>query len=181
MKDFNSGLLLPQHTDIFLLDDDGIFLNNELLPVVKYRHAFQIANVDEAVVHIEALLQQNGWHHPWRDGIFDYHHFHSTAHEVLVACAGSARVELGGPNGVLEDFASGDVLILPAGTAHRCQQATGDFECIGAYPLNQMFDICYGRTEERARNRAEIMNVPLPTADPVYGPNGPLMMHWQTD
>jgi uncharacterized protein YjlB len=33
------------------------------------------------------------------DGIYPFHHFHSTAHEVLGIVAGSAVVVLGGPSG----------------------------------------------------------------------------------
>ena len=41
----------------------------------------------------------NGWLNPWRDGIFTYHHFHSTSHEVLGIAAGEVRVAFGGPGG----------------------------------------------------------------------------------
>lgn len=181
MKNFQAGLLLPKHTNIFILDDDGIFLNNQDLPVVKYEHVFQINNEDAAVVDIESMLLENSWHHTWRNGIYDYHHFHSTAHEVLVCYSGKATVQLGGPSGIYIEFEQGDVLILPAGTAHRCEKATSDFKCIGAYPVDQLFDMCYGKTEERAKNRANIMDVPLPVADPVYGSDGPLIFHWQID
>ncbi len=181
MKQYQSGAHLPQHTHVFLLDDDGVFPNNEHLPVVMYEHAFQISNEEEAANRIEKLLEENTWHHPWRNGIFDYHHFHSTAHEVLVCYAGNAKVLLGGPSGVLVEFKQGDALILPAGTAHKCEQATADFKCIGAYPLHQLFDICYGKTEERAKNREDILKVPLPLADPIYGTDGPLVFHWNLE
>ena len=181
MKQYQAGVLLPEHTGVFLLDDDGVFPNNEHLPVVMYEHAFQISNEDEAVRQIERLLQQNGWHHPWRNGIYDYHHYHSTAHEVLVCYAGSAKVQLGGPAGVMINFRLGDVLLLPAGTAHKCIEATADFKCIGAYPLDQMFDMCYGEMEDRSKSMENIHKVPLPQADPVYGMDGPLVFHWDID
>lgn len=181
MKQFQSGTLLPRHTHVFLLEDDGIFPNNEQLPAVLYEHVFQIGNEEQAADGIEKLLEQNAWHHPWRNGIYDYHHFHSTAHEVLVCYAGKARVQLGGPSGVTVDFSTGDVLILPAGTAHRCEEATSDFRCIGAYPLDQLFDICYGKVEERAKAREDILKVPLPLADPVYGTDGPLVFQWNIE
>ena len=40
-----------------------------------------------------------GWLGAWVDGIYAFHHFHSTAHEVLGIVAGSASVILGGPKG----------------------------------------------------------------------------------
>jgi len=178
MKKFQSGALLPKHTNVFLLDDDGVFPNNEHLPVVMYEHAIQIASETEAADEIEKLLETNAWHHPWRNGVFDYHHFHSTAHEVLVCYAGKSTLLLGGPSGVEITFSQGDALMLPAGTAHKCLSATADFKCIGAYPLDQLFDICYGKTEERAKNREDILKVPLPLADPIYGTDGPLVFHW---
>jgi len=69
-------------------------------------------------------------------------------------------------------------MILPAGTAHKCLDSTADFKCIGAYPIDQMFDICYGEPEERSKNIETIARVPLPAADPVYGQDGPLVFHW---
>lgn len=139
---------------------------------------FRSAVQEEAATAVERVLAENKWHHFWRDGIYDYHHFHSTAHEVLVACSGSAEVMLGGPSGVEVRFQQGDVLILPAGTAHKCIEATDDFMCVGAYPLDQLFDMCYGKIEERSKEMENIQNVPLPVADPVYGKDGPLTFHW---
>ena len=181
MKQFQAGLLLPEHTAILFLDDDGVFPNNEQLPLIKYEHAIQISNEEKGAEEIERLLEENHWHHPWRNGIYDYHHYHSSAHEVLVCYAGEAEVQMGGPAGAALEFKQGDVLILPAGTAHKCLRATLDFKCIGAYPENQLFDMNYGKTEERSKAIEQIFKLPLPMADPIYGSDGPLVFHWQLD
>jgi uncharacterized protein YjlB len=178
MKQFQTGVLLPDHTSIFHFDDDGVFPNNDQLPVVVYEHAFQISNEEVAADEIEKLLEKNRWHHPWRAGIYDYQHYHSTAHEVLICYSGSASVLLGGDSGVTVEFKLGDVILLPAGTAHKCLGATADFKCIGAYPEDQLFDMNYGHQEERAKARENIIKVPLPAFDPVYGADGPLAFHW---
>src|SRR5690606_5793301 len=99
------------------------------------------------------------WHHPWTNGIYDYHHYHSTAHEVLVCYSGDAALKIGGESGVTLRFNTGDVLLLPAGTAHKCEKATLDFKCIGAYPEHQMFDMCYGKAEERSKAMENIARV----------------------
>lgn len=181
MRHFQFGTLLPEQTGIYFLDDDGVFPNNEYLPVVVYEHAFQVSNEEDAADGLEKLLEGNHWHHPWRNGIYDYHHYHSTAHEVLLCYAGSATVQLGGPMGVVLEFRQGDVWILPAGTAHMCLAASGDFKCIGAYPEDQMFDINYGKPEERSKAMEQIEHLPHPKSDPVYGPEGPLAFHWHED
>lgn len=179
MKQYQAGVLLPDHTGIYYLNDDGTFPNNENLPVIFYEHAFQISNEEEAVKQIEKLLLENHWHHPWTNGIYDYHHYHSTAHEVLICCSGDARIRLGGENGITLSLKTGDVMLLPAGTAHKCEEASLDFKCIGAYPQDQMFDMCYGKPEERSKAIENIAGVPLPVSDPVYGSDGPLIFHWQ--
>ncbi len=51
------------------------------------------------------LFAANGWGGSWVNGVFDFHHFHSTSHEVLAVIAGSATIELGGPQGEAFDVA----------------------------------------------------------------------------
>src|SRR5919107_807236 len=61
---------------------------------------------------------EHGWRGSWVDGVFGFHHFHSTSHEVLGVVAGRATLELGGPQGRSFEVGPGDVIVLPAGNRH---------------------------------------------------------------
>ncbi len=154
-----------------VLADNGTIPNSRL-PLLVYHKAVDVA-AEGPLALIEATLRAHGWGGGWRNGIFPYHHYHSTAHEVLVAYRGSARVQFGGEAGIVASVAPGDVVIIPAGVGHK------DFGVIGAYPRGQAWDICYGRAGERPRADANIARVPLPSADPVFGREGPLLAHWR--
>jgi len=124
------------------------------------------------------VFRTHGWRGQWRDGIFSYHHYHSTAHEVLGIAKGEARVQLGGPEGSSFEVESGDVLVLPAGVAHKNGSASHDFLVVGAYPDGQDWDLLRGRPSERPKADRNIEEVALPTRDPVFGEEGPLVEHW---
>jgi uncharacterized protein YjlB len=157
--------------------DDGPFPNNQALPVLVLQGAVQ-KNGDGLARTFERMFRAHGWRGPWRDGIFSYHHYHSTAHEVLGVAAGTARVQLGGPEGEAFGIEAGDVLVLPAGVAHKNLGANRDFLVAGAYPDGQDWDLKRGRPGERPAADRNIEQVPLPARDPVYGDEGPLVEHW---
>ena len=159
----------------FGLADDGRIPNSRL-PVLLYRDAVRPARDPAAA--FETLFAANGWGGSWRNGIYPFHHYHSTAHEVLGVYRGAATVQLGGERGVTQKVSAGDVLIIPAGVAHKNLGATGDFGVVGAYPPGQDWDMNYGRPEERPRTDRNISRVALPRTDPVYGAGGPLTEHW---
>jgi uncharacterized protein YjlB len=163
--------------DVFRLGDDGVFPNNPRLGVLLYRDAVTF-ETDVHAAEIETLFVGNGWEHPWRNGIFPYHHYHATAHEVLGIAEGTVTVQLGGDDGPLIDLVAGDVVVLPAGTAHRNINSSDDLLVIGAYPPGQIWDMNTGSEGERPRVDREIEAVPLPATDPVYGANGPVVMLW---
>src|SRR5262245_34237964 len=96
-----------------LLKDDGVIPNNPRLPLLIYHGALNLPP-REAAAAIERLLESNHWGGSWRNGIYTYHHYHSTAHEVLLVYKGSATVQLGGEHGIIETIKRGDVLIIPA-------------------------------------------------------------------
>jgi uncharacterized protein YjlB len=125
------------------------------------------------------LLAENGWGGAWVDGVFSYHHYHSTSHEVLVVVCGRASVTFGGPQGETVEVEEGDAVVIPAGVGHRNAGSSGDFQVIGAYPLGQEnYDLRTGEEGERPEALENIRNVPLPEADPLVGEEGPLLQRW---
>jgi uncharacterized protein YjlB len=130
------------------LKDDGSFPNNEWLPLLVYQGALALPQSNPAAM-VEDLFESNGWNGSWRNGIYEFHHYHSTAHEVLGIYSGSAKVQLGGENGITLAVRRGDVVIIPAGVAHKNLGADSNFRVVGAYPLGQSPDMCYGKTGER--------------------------------
>ncbi len=139
--------------------------NNDRLPVLAYRRAFT-ASGDVAGM-MEAAFGRDGWPAQWRNGVYDFHHYHSTAHEVLGIAAGSAKVMLGGPGGHEVALEAGDVLVLPTGTGHCRVSASEDFLAIGAYPAGQHWDICRQAPGPEAIVRMKELS--WPATDPVRG------------
>lgn len=172
--------MINQFSEIIseLLTDDGTFPNNGKLPFIVYKNAITIPDVNPAGA-VERIFQANGWGGSWRNGIYPYHHYHSTAHEVLGVYGGNATVQLGGPNGMVIDVGTGDVIIIPAGVAHKNLGSSADFRCVGAYPPGQEWDMNYGRPGERPKADQNIAKVPLPETDPVFGLAGLLMKIWK--
>lgn len=116
---------------------------------------------------VQALFARHGWGGSWVNGVFDFHHFHSTSHEVLAVISGSARIELGGPQGETFEVAAGDVIVLPAGTGHRRASASDGFRVVGAYPAGQEDYDLLREAGDAARARIEAL--PAPPDDPVGG------------
>jgi len=160
------------------LDAHESFPNNPRLPVLLYRAAFRLLANGNAASSIEKTFARNGWSGGWRDGVYNYHHYHSTAHEVLGCYAGRALIQVGGADGPVLEFARGDVLLLPAGAAHKSPESSKDFSVVGAYAQGRSYDLRRGRAEELADAVRHIAEVPLPERDPVYGEKGPLKQHW---
>ena len=159
------------------LPDDGIFPNSKL-PLLLFRKAL-CAPEEHAAAIFEQLFTANDWRGSWRNGIYDYHHYHSTTHEVLGVFRGSAKVQLGGEKGMVYDVSPGDVIVIPAGVAHKNLGSSADFGIVGAYPEGRKWDMNYGKPGERPRADRTIAQVPLPAKDPLYGPAGPLFDHWK--
>lgn len=160
-------------------EDDGTVPNNPSLPFVVYRRAIDVAGHKDPAAVVERTFAQNQWGEAWRDGIYDFTHFHSMIHEVLGVATGTARVRFGGKTGQELEIAAGDVAVLPAGTGHQRISASPDFLIVGAYPPQGQYDLCRATPAEHDRAKQSIPKVPLPDADPVYGRDGPLLKLWR--
>ncbi len=164
------------HVALEYFADDGRFPNSNL-PVLIYRQA--LSSDDVSAEALEKLFDGNGWPSQWRAGVYDYDHYHSTAHECLGVASGAATLRLGGPEGRDIAVKAGDVLLLPAGTAHRCIGAGEDFLVVGAYPPGQDWDVLTGEADDRPGADQHIVQVPLPQTDPVGGQGGPALEKWR--
>jgi uncharacterized protein YjlB len=159
----------------FLFEDDGSIPNNPTLPLLVYPGA--LPQPDTAACR--ALFERNGWGRTWLNGVYGYHHYHSTAHEVLGVVGGSARVQFGGQKGPTLEVRAGDVVVIPAGVGHYNEGASAGFQVVGAYPRGQNWDLRTGEPGERPQVLRNIRAVPLPATDPVYGDEGPLLAIWR--
>jgi uncharacterized protein YjlB len=161
----------------FFIKDDGRFPNNAKLPVLLYKSAWQLPLFKATFIKTE--LRRHSWENSWKNGVYEYHHYHSVSHEVLCAYRGATKVLLGGDKGVIVDFEVGDVLIIPAGVAHKNIEPDNTFKCVGAYPKGQNYDMQYGHEYERPAADSRIRKVELPLEDPVFGKFGPLKEFWK--
>jgi len=66
--------------EVLRLSRNGWMPNNERLSVLLYRGVQDLRGADPAA-RFEELFTRNGWPPQWRDGVYDFHHYHSTAHE----------------------------------------------------------------------------------------------------
>jgi uncharacterized protein YjlB len=160
----------------FVFADDGLVPNNPL-PFVIYKAVINVAN-DHPEKTIEGLFGANGWGDMWRNGIFDFLHYHATVHEALGIARGHARVRFGGDKGKEFDLAAGDVAILPAGTGHQCLSASDDLSVVGAYPPGAKMHVTRPTPENYRRALKAIPQVSRPKSDPVTGEDGPLVGLW---
>lgn len=163
----------------FSFKDDGVTPNHPDFPFVVYKRAVRLHHTDDPAAVFEVLFATNGWGDSWRNGIYDYLHYHSRIHEVLGIVRGRARVRFGGDHGKELDLGAGDVAVLPAGTGHQRLMASEDFLVVGAYPPAGTYDECRGKPDEHARALKTIPHVAMPKADPVYGKDGPIMRLWR--
>jgi uncharacterized protein YjlB len=179
MLDAMSDAVQPSSVTVLPVAGDGPFPNNSRFPVLVYRAAFTLpSSVNAAAELIEKHFAAHGWSGGWRNGVYDFHHFHANSHEVLGCYAGSVLVQLGGPSGPELEIRRGDAVVLPAGVAHRRLGASADYRVVGAYPGGQSYDMHRGDPAELEAVQRQIAAVGVPASDPVHGAKGPLLEHW---
>jgi uncharacterized protein YjlB len=185
--------------DPCMLSSSGDCPNNDALPLLLYRGAVALSE-DDAEGDVEKAFWANGWGNGFRGDTFPFHHYHSTAHEVVGIARGTATIQFGGPDGPVFDVAAGDAVLIPAGVVHcRLDDAPG-FMSVGAYPPGQTPDLCVLNEadagiarqtpeigdlavkpigqNELASTKARINSVALPSSDPIAGNGGPMAAHW---
>lgn len=152
--------------ELFSFADDGTIPNNAEVAVRLYRG---VLDGGDLAGEFEALFASHGWTNSWRNGVYDFHHFHSTAHEVLGVARGRVDVRIGGPAGEAVALKQGDVVVLPAGTGHCNEGSSADLVIVGAYAEGRDWDVSRGDADDAERVRTSIRLVPAPGTDPVTG------------
>ncbi|TVR51707.1 MAG: hypothetical protein EA425_06470 [Puniceicoccaceae bacterium] len=149
--------------------------NHPRLPLLMYPKFLDEVSAEA----FERLYRRHGWGGGWRNGVFSYHHFHSNAHEVLACHRGAAEICFGGKTGVTLEVRAGEAVVIPAGVGHKnCGDRDG-FAVVGAYPRGQeSYDLVRAAEGDAELLRRRIAAVPLPGADPFFGPDGPLCRIW---
>ena len=160
----------------YFLADDGNFPNSAL-PVLFYKNVLDLPRFF-ASRYVKRLFKKHNWSNSWVYGVFEYHHYHSITHEVMGVIEGRTKILLGGPRGLTLTIEKGDVLIIPAGVAHKNLGKESAVKCVGAYPSGMDYDINYGNAGERPTADKNIRLVPIPRQDPVFGGRGGLSLYW---
>ncbi|HET6226005.1 MAG TPA: cupin domain-containing protein [Bacteroidia bacterium] len=167
------------HISSFILKRNGYFPNN-VLPVLIYRNAVELPKLKNSAASIaQKLFLSNDWGNTWRNGIYDFHHYHSNTHECMIICSGTANLVLGGPKGKRVKVERGDTILLPAGVGHRCTKKTDNFMCVGGYPQAKDYDTCLGKQDEYKDAYDRIKKIPIPKRDPIFGNQGFLHAYWK--
>ncbi len=175
---FNNAVTTNSTVLRFQLKPSGPIPNNPTLPLIVYKGVFNGVRESDRADVIERQVSAHGWIPAWRWGVYDFAHYHSTAHELLGVFRGSASLRLGYADGVTLAVEAGDVLVIPAGVAHQNLGSSPDFEVVGAYPEGQTADLIHADQSDRAASERRVAKVPLPKADPLSGPAGALVEHW---
>src|SRR5258707_2756387 len=170
--DMNAQSPMPEK---LLFKDDGKIPNSKF-PLLVYRNAFDARGTDGAA-WLEQKFAANNWTNSWRNGIYPFHHYHSTSHEVLGIYSGSVLVHLGGEQGQKVEVRAGDILVIPAGVGHKNLESS-KLGVVCAYPDGRSWDLNRGLDGERPQTDKNIAALPIPLTDPLQGKNKGLTKIW---
>ncbi len=101
----------------FVFQENGAYPNSALPLILLKKTIRPGGDIDPSI--IERIFHENNWVNSWRNGLFPYHHYHSTAHEALGIYSGWVKAQFGGLGGEIFTVEAGDVVIIPAGVAHK--------------------------------------------------------------
>jgi uncharacterized protein YjlB len=155
--------------------DDGHIPNNRL-PLLLYRDVLPTGITAD---DLQNEFAKNRWTNSWDNGIYSFHHYHSTSHEVLGIYKGNAQLQLGGEKGKKISVKAGDVIVIPAGVGHKNLGSSDDFGVVGAYPDGRTWDVLKGEPGERPSADKNIAALAIPDFDPLLGKSDGLRKMWQ--
>ena len=169
LKGIAEGSVAPEQ---LVFEDDGRIPNTPLATLVFRSQGLDGSLDREAIAErFTAIFAANGWTPSWRGGVYDYHHYHSIAHEAFGALSGWGRLRLGGESGRDVEIRAGDSLVLPAGTGHCSLEASDDFLLLAAYPADQTdLDLLRADPAEHDAAVERIRRVSRPARDPLGNP-----------
>jgi uncharacterized protein YjlB len=166
----------PIQPETVLFKDDGVIPNSKY-PLLLYRNVIATAGSDPGS-ETQKLFAANNWTNSWKNGVYPFHHYHSTSHEVLGVYRGSASLRLGGEGGRTIEVKAGDVIVIPAGVGHKNLGSSADFGVVGAYPDGREWDLLTGKPGERPKADQNIAALPVPDKNPVYGIDAQIRIFW---
>jgi uncharacterized protein YjlB len=139
-----------------------------------YRSAIPCPTTDPGAA-FERAFRSNGWPPEWRNGVYPFPHYHSTAHEVLGFAAGTARLLLGGLNGREALVTPGDCFLLPQVQGIAASNPAPTFSW--SAPIRPVSS--GNSVGAQLRNRLGRRCWRGLSPDPVLGHDGPLLTHWR--
>lgn len=160
----------------FHFKDDGAIPNSKY-PLLLYHNVIP----EEQASADKWLLKQfakEHWTNAWTNGIYGFHHYHSTSHEVLGIFSGNALLHLGGEKGAQVKVEKGDIIVIPAGVGHKKIHGS-NLGVVGAYPDGRDWDLLRGISGERPEADQNIKALPIPTTDPLLGKGLGLTKIWK--
>ncbi len=147
--------------------DDGYIPNN---PNFRFSILEKLcASVANITALLEKLFNLHGWGGAWRNGIYDFVHYHPMIHEVYRSSSRFRHASAWRKQGTDVKVSAGDVIVVPAGVGHECLKASKKFLVVGAYPPTGTYSECRGSFQERDQAIKRIRCVGVSDILPLYG------------